>query len=239
LDVYHGTPHRFPATETNPVGELDASKVGTGEGAQAYGRGIYLAEDPNIARQYAVSKGFPDIEALAQEVGIPISKEMRIAMVQSSNANQDVSKAVNALQNASREARLLPAEKLQTLIEKFREFKTPSLYTLDLPDEMVDRMLDWDKPFIEQPDNIKEMAKANLPASVYKRLLTEQTGDMVLVLGKYNGGSLQASKMMQQAGIPGIKYLDAFSRDGNSETKTRNFVVFPGEEKKVKVLRRE
>ena len=41
LDVYHGTPHRFPATEANPLGEFDASKIGTGEGAQAYGHGIY------------------------------------------------------------------------------------------------------------------------------------------------------------------------------------------------------
>ena len=35
LDVYHGTPHRFPATEANPLGEFDASKIGTGEGAGA------------------------------------------------------------------------------------------------------------------------------------------------------------------------------------------------------------
>ena len=33
LDVYHGSPHRFPPTATNPLGEFDASKIGTGEGA--------------------------------------------------------------------------------------------------------------------------------------------------------------------------------------------------------------
>jgi hypothetical protein len=49
LDVYHGTPHRFPATEANPLGEFDASKIGTGEGAQAYGHGVYLAESPEVA----------------------------------------------------------------------------------------------------------------------------------------------------------------------------------------------
>jgi len=46
LDVYHGTPHRFPPTANNPLGEFDASKIGTGEGAQAYGHGLYLAENP-------------------------------------------------------------------------------------------------------------------------------------------------------------------------------------------------
>ena len=34
LDVYHGTPHRLPPTANNPLGEFDASKIGTGEGAQ-------------------------------------------------------------------------------------------------------------------------------------------------------------------------------------------------------------
>jgi hypothetical protein len=38
-------------------------------------------------------------------------------------------------------------------------------------------------------------------------------------------------------GIPGIRYLDAGSRDGGSGT--RNFVVFPGEEKKVRILERK
>ena len=41
LDVWHGTPHKFPPTPRNPLGEFDASKIGTGEGSQAYGHGIY------------------------------------------------------------------------------------------------------------------------------------------------------------------------------------------------------
>ena len=52
LDVYHGTPHRLPPTPRNPLGEFDASKIGTGEGAQSYGHGIYTAENPNVAKTY-------------------------------------------------------------------------------------------------------------------------------------------------------------------------------------------
>ena len=55
LDVYHGTPHRFEPTEANPLGEFDASKIGTGEGAQAYGHGIYYAETPEVAKGYATT----------------------------------------------------------------------------------------------------------------------------------------------------------------------------------------
>jgi soluble lytic murein transglycosylase-like protein len=44
IRAYHGSPHRFD--------EFDIRKIGTGEGAQAYGRGLYFAENEDIARSY-------------------------------------------------------------------------------------------------------------------------------------------------------------------------------------------
>lgn len=41
---YHASPHDFS--------QFDSSKIGTGEGAQAYGHGLYVAENPDVARQY-------------------------------------------------------------------------------------------------------------------------------------------------------------------------------------------
>jgi hypothetical protein len=52
LKAYHGTPHRFEPTEDNPLGRFDLSKIGSGEGAQVYGHGAYLAENESIARHY-------------------------------------------------------------------------------------------------------------------------------------------------------------------------------------------
>jgi GNAT superfamily N-acetyltransferase len=48
--AYHGTPHSFD--------KFDTSKIGTGEGAQAYGHGLYFAENEGVARGYrdALSK---------------------------------------------------------------------------------------------------------------------------------------------------------------------------------------
>lgn len=46
----HGTPHIFPPTETNPLGAFDMSKLGSGEGVQAFMAGHYLAGDPKISR---------------------------------------------------------------------------------------------------------------------------------------------------------------------------------------------
>ncbi|MCP5056784.1 MAG: hypothetical protein GY937_08690, partial [bacterium] len=41
---YHGSPHKFD--------RFDHSKMGTGEGAQAYGWGTYIAENPDVGNEY-------------------------------------------------------------------------------------------------------------------------------------------------------------------------------------------
>ena len=44
IKAYHGSPHDFE--------RFDLSKIGTGEGAQAYGHGLYFAENPQTAQAY-------------------------------------------------------------------------------------------------------------------------------------------------------------------------------------------
>ena len=41
---YHGTPHEFD--------EFSTEKIGTGEGAQAYGHGLYFADNQDVAKSY-------------------------------------------------------------------------------------------------------------------------------------------------------------------------------------------
>lgn len=55
--AHHGTPHTFAPTEKNPLGEFDLSKMGSGEGAQEFGWGTYLAENPKIAEGYKKKMG--------------------------------------------------------------------------------------------------------------------------------------------------------------------------------------
>lgn len=55
--AYHGTPHTFAPTPENPLGAFDFSKMGSGEGAQVYGHGMYLAQRKGIAQHYADTLG--------------------------------------------------------------------------------------------------------------------------------------------------------------------------------------
>lgn len=78
IGLFHGSPHKFPPVrmiedaEGNrlvqgmdepvptgakvvaeyPQGRFDASKIGTGEGAQSYGHGLYLAGDKSVGKYY-------------------------------------------------------------------------------------------------------------------------------------------------------------------------------------------
>lgn len=286
IDVYHGSPHRFE--------EFDASKIGTGEGAQAYGHGIYFAESPNVAQHYATGGGgFVPVQGKdnvyfngqwVQDFSDKKSPEglAKYAMSQSSTG-ATIKEKVETLNKIGRKD---AADWLEKNADKFNQSKG-NLYTADLPDEMVDRMLDWDKPLSEQPAAVRETVmrymnvgekqlppdmrvgqvgdkyvvlqdKPPLPGSTFgvgrsivkgPKAASEQeavaaywnslTGkDFYDTLGKDFGQNADASDYMRQLGIPGIKYLDAGSR-GQGGSGTRNFVVFPGEEKKVKILKRE
>ena len=241
IDVYHGSPHRFE--------EFDASKIGTGEGAQAYGHGIYFAESPNVAQHYATGGGgFVPVQGKdnvyfngqwVQDFSDKKSPEglAKYAMSQSSTGTTIKEKTETLNKIGRKDA----ADWLEKNADKFNQSKG-NLYTADLPDEMVDRMLDYDKPLKDQPAAYQAI-RSTIPADVVKDFDANVEKGITGGNAYSNwvwGGKTPAgrSEKLRQLGIVGMKYADAGSR-GQGGSGTRNFVVFPGEEKKVKILKRE
>jgi hypothetical protein len=240
LDVYHGTPHKYAPTEANPLGEFDASKIGTGEGAQAYGHGVYLAETPEVAKSYktaGVDKNDPAFVSTARQYAQdPLFGETL------------AEKLVTLRRDPNDQFGQKAADYLEKNYDVLRN-QGGSLYKADLPDQMIDRMLDWDKPLSEQHPEVQRIigeeikrigGSAHTGERAYRELMFEaRMGGKKSASGvmKSNIEAVEASKRLQELGIPGIRYLDAGSRDGGSGT--RNFVVFPGEEKKVRILERK
>ena len=254
LDVYHGTPHRFPATEANPLGEFDASKIGTGEGAQAYGHGIYYAESPTVAQGYKTANELTNTLIDGKQVDFADPRYQAAVRISTQGYKKALDTAIeeaesNFLTAEGKAKRLELAEQIKALRgRKVGSETTGSLYKADLPDQMIDRMLDYDKPLSEQSAAVREALMPLVKDAMKKRGTPDYAleysanraigGDIVKDLLVGNGVTrAEVSRRLQQAGIPGIKYLDAGSRDGGSGT--RNFVVFPGEEKKVKILERK
>lgn len=58
IRAFHGSPHDFD--------RFDLSKIGTGEGHQAFGRGLYFAENPSVAESYKyVHGGIPAAQSVS------------------------------------------------------------------------------------------------------------------------------------------------------------------------------
>jgi hypothetical protein len=355
LTAYHGTPHKFAPEEGAPLGKFKTEKIGTGEGAQAYGHGIYFAESPGVAEDYRNVLGSPrNMVAKGRGVYIEPSpmgdgkymlatrSETGKMVGTAGDATQFIypDKTFNSLADAMRFAKkkgLIAKEARPQLvainedgkyvpIKKAADVEDPqysqfiaadkgSLYTVDIPDEMIPRMLDWDKPLSQQSKEVQEalqnsgllvdVSKVGEVAAEKIRRLAEQprvadwakrdllqtaaqlekspspkhvagvlkgmqleyginadSGPFSDVANDFlsfvkgmqavpnmdtGGGAVSylealygpsgASQRLKEAGIPGVRYLDQGSRDTGKGTS--NFVVFPGEEEKVKILERK
>ena len=213
LDVYHGSPHRLPPTERNPLGEFDASKIGTGEGAQAYGHGIYTAESRPVAEGYA--KNVKDMASIGK-MNAELSRLSKVMDADSqggyrkfkSNIGEDAAKLYDQL--------MTERNKVSTA--------TGNLYKVDLPDEMIPKMLDYDKHLSEQSF---EVQKILLP---YQKEIGssfgtgEQTLKAIAFERRMKGlddSPAAVAEQLRQMGIPGIKYFDAQSRPMPNITNSR------------------
>jgi hypothetical protein len=272
MNVYQGSPHRFPPTAKNPLGEFDASKIGTGEGAQAYGHGHYSAEARDVAKSYGtadIGKN-KDFRSVSYD-GQTYSQTDPMAHSLFEVASQGRAPVIQKLQSQANRLASINPEMAAKLEEKIAFIKTinpdkvtfdsGNLYTIDLPDEHIAKMLHWDKPLSEQPHILPQgVTVADFVESIKGRKPTELEKMQVNLLGRVERGELDPnnvtgrniyegrnttqypspadfSQKLREAGIPGIRYFDGSSRAASEGTS--NFVVFPGNEDMMRIINRE
>lgn len=161
--AFHGSPHLFD--------KFDMSKIGTGEGAQAYGHGLYFAENPLVANGYKTGGGA--FQPAQQVENVMVGNKWAKQFPKNSPESQAAIAFSNDLFGISipekigklRSAGLnRAAEFLEQNSNKFK-FSQGSLYKVDLPDEAIGKMLDWDKPLSQQ-------------SSAVRKALEQGTGDL-------------------------------------------------------------
>ena len=227
MTVFHGSPHVFE--------RFDMSKLGTGEGNQAYGRGLYMAQAPQVAQEYKQTLAgnkiiyADDVAKESASKPMPFGFEDPIGVIKHTlGLNNDTALAIKTLKNNYKNDPDLNAHAnhLANLLESGAIRSEPAgyLYKVDLPDTHIRRMLDFDAPLKNQPNPIRNLAKS------LGMDLNDLGGDLLAKVGKGDAGK----QILQNAGIPGVKYLDQASRDAS--TGTRNFVVF--DDKHLKILER-
>ena len=238
--VWHGSPHTFD--------KFDLSKIGTGEGAQAYGHGLYFADAPEVAKQYRdeLSRGW---KQSYEYKGKPVEKLYEDAVnkgnygdamlweqVQLHGTRDSIKNTLlEEMQGGSNQAKQA-LKTLESLPDNLFAQPTGSLYKVDLPDEQIAKMLDWDKPLSEQPESVRNILSGIVEQkrAEYPNLNADPTGNIIYQMIGGNLGTTaqkQASDFLNQSGIPGIQYLDQASRGAGEGT--RNYVVFSDEIPKI------
>lgn len=158
MTAYHGTPH-------NIVGKFDASRIGSGEGGQAYGYGMYFAQNPKVSAEYAKMGG------------------------------------------------------------------SQNLYKVDIPDEMIPKMLDYDLTLGKQKEFFNKVTSDPLLKKVLEQDLAEKNRayarvgrslslkdlkgrDVLESLNAYfdDASGKVAADYLGKIGLTGVRYYDQFSR---------------------------
>jgi hypothetical protein len=248
--AYHGSPAIFD--------KFDIKKLGSGEGAQVYGHGMYFAENPTVAKEYQnrlADFGSPYTfqykdkiyePSYLDNVRDPVRHAISLTYHQGKPQAQKIAKIgledtakgePYALEMGGKEYYQKMLDTAKSLSKKDIKAQQGAFYKVDIPDEYMPKMLDWDKPLNQQsnilpalrtPQVQNKLAEAdvgfqelNMPASELYRKLSVKFGQK------------EASNILSQVGVPGIKYLDQGSRKAGG---TQNFVVF--DPSTVKILER-
>lgn len=269
IKAFHGSPHDFD--------KFSMDKIGTGEGAQVYGHGLYFAENEGVAKGYRdaltvdprdeVNKMIEGARNMGGATFDDVKKgEVAKRLGLSDDQIRDVVTAVNGHDNGAVTDEALRA--FQRLDRSLPAKPKGSMYQVDINAD-PEHFLDWDKPLFQQSPHVQQslqgMGFKTDPQRVWK--VEETKGGNFTVrnhwgesvgtfksreaaeakatagmtdadahggMGVYSqlGGNTaygdldkgEASRKLNEAGIPGIKYLDQGSRTAGDGS--RNFVVF-------------
>jgi hypothetical protein len=219
IKAYHSSPHDFD--------RFDLSKIGTGEGAQVYGHGLYFAENPAVSGQGGQywNQFLRRFEGTPEHEPALLLKSNKFDRAQSADEMQN---AIDGLVRAHPDNATLYApiiDKWQKQLDILRSGKPvgPRTYEVDINAE-PSHLLDWDKSFGQQGQPVQEALRAQ---GYTPPTMNVREGD----LGKtiYRAWEMKpeaASKALNEAGIPGIKYLDEGSRNAQRPTIAQTNTIF-------------
>jgi hypothetical protein len=217
IRAFHGTPHK--------VDKFSTGKIGTGEGAQVFGWGLYFAQNKSVAERYraalSIKSKIDSIEALAQNA----------LSIEAGNKNAAIA-SLRAFDIPGLPMHLMGRiEEAVTLIKNDNLTPLGNLYTVELlPDE--EDFLDWDKPLSEQSEKVKDALVKEFGGLVQMEMTGSQWHDWMTNSKHAETDVKSFSQDCAKAGIPGIRYLDAGSRSAGDGS--RNYVIF--DESLVKIL---
>lgn len=205
--LFHGSPH--------DVDRFSLKNVGTGQGAQTYGWGLYFAENPAVAVSYHEQLA-GEGEMLEMTLGTmrltqrnnfnysARASENTVENIRASLAEDLIIETSDLITHAGRiQAHVL--EVLDAKIEQYREEwpegvlaaqelrrelarkgavsvkfapRPGAVYTVDVADDAIEKMIDYDAPLAKQPKAFQEMVREALKAQGF--MAAKDNGPRVL-----------------------------------------------------------
>ncbi len=233
--VYHGTPHE--------VDKFTTEKIGTGEGGQSYGWGLYFAESRDVAEWYAqeLTKGLGIAlkgTLLKDQTGA-LANSIRLLLTNVKKGHDFTtikSEIITDLRMSKAPWNIEASNELEGLNkEDITEVPTGHVYQVEIPDQ--NDFLDWDKPFSAQSKTVQDKIleySATAPGylremvSPLERNATTGEGLYRAIQSQEGVSQKEASLILKAHGIPGIRFLDGNSRTSGSGSY--NYVVFSDED---------
>jgi hypothetical protein len=229
IKAYHGTPHT--------VDKFSLDKIGSGEGAQAFGWGLYFAARETVADVYRKVLGSefrmdgqlflksgnygPAYQSIRADLGDEAT-DIIVGFI-----DQGKDRVIDELNNPLNEIDQDTFNRATDYLDRIEATNSGNLYAVTM-DAEPEQLLDWDKPLFEQPAAVQAALRATdwfqyaeeqldrgtdnpVGAELYRWLTEDQTPE-------------EASKQLLAAGIPGLSYLDGNSRQAGKGTA--NYVLF-------------
>ena len=230
--AYHGSPYTFD--------HFDLGAIGTGEGAQGHGWGLYFAQDKQIAKAYKDTLShnmYGDNDLMFNEEAL---NKLYSTLSDKAHTEADYDKLSvienilithtedDVLNNSDEmfDAEAVKWWKNQREIYLNKEYKKSSLFEVDIPEDDV--LLDEKRNINEQPKKVQQAVRKMYRSLGYKTsALKYVTGkEFYDTVAAEKGGQKEASEFINEHGIKGITY------DGGNDGKC--FVVF--DDKAIRII---
>lgn len=222
--AYHGTPYRG-------IDKFSTDKIGTGEGNQAFGWGLYFAGKKEVADYYSKTLGDSavayDGKTLPEDSADYTAAELLWAQQGDKAGAKDDAEGFENV------------KAIRAAIDRMDFAKVKrggQLYEVDIPEDSD--MLAFDKPITSQPDNVKKILKDSGLWKELKDNLSDFSSPQN-TRGKLNGENIYAylawklgsekaaSEKLLELGVPGLKYPGGTI--AGVKKVGYNYVIFSGD----------
>jgi hypothetical protein len=166
IKAYHGSPHDFD--------RFSLDKIGTGEGAQAYGHGLYFADNEAVAKEYREKLKW-------KNEGTDWNNPQHVARYWFEHFQGDTDAATAYLEKSLKHQTPESKVSVQAAIDALRRGETGAeahpgrMYEVNINAD-PEHFLDWDKPLSQQSEAVRRALDATgVPTGFDTSKVTKET----------------------------------------------------------------